>query len=83
MTTFSTHLTPDDALGRIIEQADLIEELVARTGPGAPEREGQIRLAAGRIKDYARLLSGDDTRGLLLEDSETARKAVMSSPDES
>ena len=83
MTTFSTHLSPDDALARIIEQADLIEELIATAGPGAPERAGRIRIAAGTIKDFANLLSGDDARGLLLEDSESARRAAMSRPKES
>jgi hypothetical protein len=80
MTTFTRHLSPDDALARIIEQADLIEELVAATGPGAAERAGRIRIAAGTIRDYADLLSGDDARGLLLEDSESARRAAMSNP---
>ena len=79
MTSFSTYLSPDDALGRIVEEADLIEKLAAATGPGEPERQGQIKIAAGRIKDYARLLSGDDARGLMLEDSDSARRAVIDS----
>jgi hypothetical protein len=83
MTTFSRHMSPDDALGRIVEQADLIEALVAGQGPGGPERDGRIRVAAGRIKDHVRLLEGEDTRGLLLEDGEAARKAVIESPGES
>ena len=77
MTSFSTYLSPDDALGRIVEEADLIETLAATAGPGDAERQGQIRIAAGRIKDYARLLNGDDARGLALEDSESALKAVL------
>ena len=79
MTTFSRHVNPDDAIGRIVEQADLIEKLASTSGPGGPERQGQIRIAAGRIKDFAHLLDGDDTRGLLLEDGETARRAVIDS----
>ena len=67
VTTFSTYLSPDDALARIIDEADLIE------------RQGQIRIAAGRIKDYARVLSGEDARGVVLEDSESALKAVIDS----
>jgi hypothetical protein len=63
MTSFSTYLSPDDALARIGEDADLIETLAATGGPGEPERQGQIRIAAGRIKEYVRLLSGDDARG--------------------
>ncbi len=82
MTTFSTHLSPDDALGRIVEQADLIEELIAQTGPGASERAGRIRIAAGVIRDHATLLFGDEARGLLLEDSESARRAAMRDPME-
>ena len=82
MTTFTRHLSPDDALARIIEQADLIEELIAATGPGAPERAGRIRIAAGMIKDFADLLSGDAARGLELEDSESARRAAISRPKE-
>ena len=82
MTTFTRHLSPDDALARIIEQADLIEKLIAETGPGAPERAGRIRIAAGTIRDYAVLLSGDDVGGLELEDSESARKAAISRPKE-
>ena len=82
MTTFSTHMSPDDALGRIIDQANLIESLAAESGPGAPERAGKIRIAAGVIKDHAALLFGDDARGLLLEDSESARRAVMDNPRE-
>jgi replicative DNA helicase len=80
MTTFSTHMSPDEALGRILDQADLIETLAARSGPGAAERAGRIRVAAGVIKDHARLLFGDDARGLLLEDGESARRAVMHDP---
>ena len=79
MTTFSTYLSPDDALARIIDEADLIERLVRTLGPGGPERQGQIRIAAGRIKDYARVLSGEDARGVVLEDSESALKAVIDS----
>lgn len=79
MTTFSTYLSPDDALVRIIDEADLIEKLVKTLGPGDAERQGQIRIAAGRIKDYARILSGDQARGLVLEDSESALKAVVES----
>jgi hypothetical protein len=82
MTTFSTHLSPDDALGRIIEQADLIEDLISQTGAGAPERAGRIRIAAGVIRDHATLLFGDETRGLLLEDGESARRAAMRDPME-
>jgi hypothetical protein len=82
MTTFSTHLSPDDALGRIVEQADLIEDLIAQTGPGAPERAGRIRIAAGVIRDHATLLFGDEARGLMLEDSESARRAAMRDPME-
>jgi hypothetical protein len=77
VTSFSTYLSPDDALGRITEDADTIERLAAAAGPGGAERLGQIRIAAGRIKDLARLLDGDDARGLMLEDSETALKAVV------
>ena len=77
MTSFSTYLSPDDALARITEDADIIERLAAASGPGGAERLGQIRIAAGRIKDLARLLGGDDARGLALEDSETALKAVV------
>ena len=79
MTSFSTYLSPDDALSRIVEEADLIEKLAATGGPGDRERQGQIKIAAGRIKDLARLLSGDDARGLMLEDSESARRAVIDS----
>ena len=79
MTSFSTYLNPDDALARIGEDADLIETLAATGGPGEPERQGQIRIAAGRIKDYVRLLSGDDARGFVLEDGETALRAVIDS----
>ena len=82
MTTFSTHLSPDEALGRIIEQADLIEALAAQSGPGAPERAGKIRISAGVIKDHASLLFGDEAHGLLLEDSESARRAVMKNPQD-
>ena len=77
MTSFSTYLSPDGALSRIVEEADLIEELATSGGPGDLERQGQIRIAAGRIKDYARLLNGDAARGLTLEDSESALKAVL------
>ena len=80
MTTFTTHLSPDDALGRIIDQADLIESLAAETGPGARERAGRIRISAGVIKDHAALLFGDEARGLELEDSESARRAAMDDP---
>ena len=79
MTTFSTYLSPDDALARIIEEADLIEKLVRTLGPSEAERQGEIRIAAGRIKDYARVLSGDGARGVVLEDSESALKAVIES----
>ena len=79
MTSLSTYLSPDGALSRIVEEADLIEELATSGGPGDLERQGQIRIAAGRIQDYARLLGGDDARGLMLEDSESARKAVIDS----
>jgi hypothetical protein len=77
MTSFSTYLSPDDALGRIVDEAHLIERLAATGGSGELERQGQIRIAAGRIKDYARLLSGDDPRGLMLEDGQTALRAVI------
>ena len=77
MTSFSTYLSPDEALARVTEDADLIERLAATGGPGGAERLGQIRIAAGRIKDHARLLGGDDARGIVLEDSETALKAVV------
>jgi hypothetical protein len=79
VTTFSTYLSPDDALARIIDEADAIEALVKTRGPGDAERQGQIRIAAGRIKDYARVLSGDAARGVVLEDSESALKAVIDS----
>jgi hypothetical protein len=77
MTSFSTYLSPDEALGRITEDAELIERLAATGGRGGAERLGQIRIAAGRLRDHARLLGGDDTRGIVLEDGETARKAVV------
>ena len=77
MTSFSTYLSPDEALARVAEDADLIERLAATAGPGGAERLGQVRIAAGRIKDLARLLGGDDARGIVLEDSETALKAVV------
>ena len=79
MTTFSTYLSPDDALARIAEEADVIETLAKTPGSGEAERRGQIRIAAGRIKDYARVLGGDDARGVVLEDSESALKAVIDS----
>jgi hypothetical protein len=77
MTSFSTYLSPDEALRRITEDAELIERLAATGGPGGAERLGQIRIAAGRLRDHARLLGGDDARGIVLEDSETALKAVV------
>jgi hypothetical protein len=77
VTSFSTYLSPDEALARVAEDADLIERLAATAGPGGAERLGQIRIAAGRIKDHTRLLGGDDARGIVLEDSETALKAVI------
>ena len=60
---FSTYLSPDDALARIIDEADLIERLVRtlEVRAKAERGQGQIRIAAGRIKDYARVLSGEDS----------------------